>query len=115
VAQLSQLFYRKFREASKNFGVRIIDPVLTKHPFMIIGSDFEQRAFLKIHDTFISQKYTESFEVDRFSLLRDIGNGKNEPVESISLVEKTPISLKWPEEKVWMVGESQMSLFSYVA
>ncbi|WOK05725.1 2'-5' RNA ligase family protein [Imperialibacter roseus] len=115
VARINQLFYRKFRESAKSFGIRVIDPVFAKYPHMIIGSEFEQKAFLKVHQTFIDQKYRETFAVDQVRLLRDIGNGKNDFVETISLTEKVAVSLKWPEEKVWMVNEPQMSLFSHVA
>ena len=115
VARINQLFYQKFRESAKSFGIRMVDPVFAKYPHMIIGSEFEQKAFLKVHQTFIDQKYRETFAVDQVRLLRDIGNGKNDFVETISLTEKVAVSLKWPEEKVWMVNEPQMSLFSHVA
>ena len=115
VARINQLFYQKFRESAKSFGIRMVDPVFAKYPHMIIGSEFEQKAFLKVHQTFIDQKYRETFAVDQVRLLRDIGNGKNDFVETISLTEKVALSLKWPEEKVWMVNEPQMSLFSHVA
>ena len=115
IASMNRLLSRKFREAALEFGVEMTDVQVPGHSHMCVGSHFGQEAFLALHEAFVSQSYQASFSADRISLMRDIGNGSNQPVESIAFNAKAAISLKWPEPKVHMVGEPQMSLFSYVA
>jgi len=120
VANRKNLFYQKFKELAVKFGVELIAPRNPDIPHMTIGSDFDQRAFLALHEKFMSKHYRESFYADHVCFLRDLGNGKNEPIEKIYFNEKTAITLQWPEETVSeetvsMVEEPQMSLFYHVA
>lgn len=120
VAERKNLLYQKFKELAVKFGVELAAPRSSDKPHMTIGSDFDQKAFLALHEKFMSKHYRESFYADHVCLLRDIGNGKNEPIENIYFNEGTAISLQWPEgtvseEKVSMVEEPQMSLFYHVA
>ncbi len=115
LASAKKVLWQKFKEAAKGFGVRLVSPVSPRLPYMMIGSGFEQKAFLKVHQSFIDQKYAEAFRPEALHFVRDIGNGKNDLVHMISVAENSALSLKWPEEKVWMVNEPQMTLFSYVA
>lgn len=115
IASMNRLLFQKFRETALDFGVEMTDVQEPGHSHMSVGSHFGQEAFLALHEAFVSQPYQASFFADRISLMRDIGNGSNQPVESIAFKSKATISLKWPEQIVHMVGEPQMSLFSYVA
>lgn len=110
-----RLFYQKFFESASRLGVGIHWPVVNDVPHLTIGSGFEQRAFLKVFQAFIEDEYTTDFPASDAQLLRDIGNGKNDVVETFTFGKKSAVGLRWPEEKVWVLGEGPMLLFSDVA